>query len=61
MLKTEMRNPNTMHIDRCDTEEILRPGDCHYCPQGHSHSFINESDADLIFLGVVPEHNLAAE
>ena len=24
MLKTEMRNPNTMHIDRCDTEEILR-------------------------------------
>ena len=24
MLKTEMRNPNTMHIDRCGTEEILR-------------------------------------
>ena len=24
MQKTEMRNPNTMHIDRCDTTEILR-------------------------------------
>jgi len=23
MLKTEQRNPNTMHIDRCSTEEIL--------------------------------------
>ena len=44
-----------------DGEEILTAGDCHYCPQGHSHSFINNSDADLVFLGVVPEHNLAAE
>ena len=24
MLKTEMRNPNTMHFDRCTTEEMLR-------------------------------------
>ena len=40
-----------------DTEEILRPGVCHYCPQGHSHSFINEGDQDLVFYAVVPEHN----
>ena len=39
-----------------DTVEILSAGDCHYCPQGHSHSFINESEEDLVFLGVVPEH-----
>jgi len=39
-----------------DTEEILRPGVCHYCPQGHSHSFINEGDQDLVFYAVVPEH-----
>ncbi len=24
MWKTEMRNPNTMHLDRCETDEILR-------------------------------------
>ncbi len=39
-----------------DTKEILNPGDCHYCPMGHSHSFINESDEDLVFYAVVPEH-----
>ena len=42
-----------------DTEEILRPGDCHYCPQGHSHSFINEGGSDLVFYAVVPEHGAA--
>ena len=43
-----------------DGEEILTAGDIHYCPQGHSHSFIIESDAELIFLGVVPEHGVAS-
>ena len=42
-----------------DTEELLRPGDCHYCPQGHSHSFINEAAGDLVFYAVVPEHGAA--
>ena len=23
MLQTEQRNPNTMHIDKCSTQEIL--------------------------------------
>ena len=36
--------------------EILAPGDCHYCPMGHSHSLINDSDGDLTFFAVVPEH-----
>lgn len=39
-----------------DTVEVLKAGDCHYCPQGHSHSLQNTSDADLEFLAVVPEH-----
>ncbi len=39
-----------------DTKEILHAGDCHYCPMGHSHSFINEGSEDLIFYAVVPEH-----
>ncbi len=31
------------------------PGMCHYCPEGHTHSLINDSDADLEFFAVVPE------
>lgn len=40
--------------------EALAPGDCHYCPEGHEHSLINDSDADLIFVAVVPEHGAAS-
>ena len=29
-------------------------GDCHYCPKGHTHSLINNSDEDLVFFAVVP-------
>lgn len=38
-----------------DGEERLSAGMCHYCPKGHSHSFINDTDADLIFFAVVPQ------
>lgn len=38
-----------------DGEETLSAGDCHYCPKGHSHCLINDSDADLVFFAVVPE------
>ena len=34
--------------------EPLTAGDCHYCPKGHSHSLINDSDAMLEFFAVVP-------
>ena len=34
--------------------EIVSAGDCHYCPNGHSHSLINDSEDDLIFFAVVP-------
>ncbi len=30
-------------------------GVCHYCPKGHEHSLINDSEEDLIFIAVVPE------
>lgn len=36
-------------------EERLKAGDCHYCPKGHGHSLINDSEADLVFFAVVPE------
>ena len=38
-----------------DTEEKLSAGSCHYCPKGHSHSLINDSEDDLVFFAVVPE------
>ena len=36
-------------------EERLGPGDCHYCPKGHSHSLINDGAGDLVFFAVVPK------
>lgn len=39
-----------------DTEEQLLPGECHYCPKGHSHSLINAGSDMLVFFAVVPEH-----
>lgn len=40
-----------------DGEEFLKPGECHYCPMGHSHSLINNSSSEeLVFFAVVPEH-----
>lgn len=37
-----------------DTVEYVKVGECHYCPKGHSHSFINETNEDIIFFAVVP-------
>lgn len=34
----------------------LKAGDVHYCNMGSEHSLINDSDADLKFFAVVPEH-----
>lgn len=42
-----------------DTEERLTAGDGHYCPKGHAHSLINDSDKDLVFFAVVPEQQTA--
>ena len=36
--------------------ETVTAGQCHYCPMGHEHSLINDSDADLTFYAVVPKH-----
>lgn len=34
--------------------ETVGPGDCHYCPKGHSHSLINDSAGLLEFFAVIP-------
>ena len=36
--------------------ESVQAGSCHYCPEGHSHSLINDSQGDLVFVAVVPKH-----
>ena len=36
--------------------EPLSAGSCHYCPKGHAHSLINDSDGDLVFLAMIPNH-----
>ncbi len=41
----------------CDGEmERVEAGLCHYCPKGHAHSLINDSEEDLIFFAVIPVH-----
>ena len=40
--------------------ESLSAGSCHYCPAGHTHSLINDSQEDLTFCAVVPEHDSLA-
>ena len=38
-----------------DTESPVKSGMCHYCPEGHSHSLINNGTEDLVFYAVVPK------
>ena len=38
-----------------DTTEKALPGQCHYCPKGHTHSLINNGSEDVVFFAVVPE------
>ena len=37
-------------------EERLSPGSCHYCPEGHTHSLVNDGAEALRFFAVVPQH-----
>lgn len=40
----------------CDSiKEELKPGRCHVCPKGSSHSIVNTGDEDLVILTVVIE------
>ena len=36
-------------------EERVEAGNMHYCPENHSHSLVNDSDKDLVFVAVVPK------
>ena len=41
-----------LYDDGC---EPLAPGSCHYCPKGHAHSLVNDSEDRLEFFAVIPE------
>ena len=42
----------------CDgVYEPLAAGSCHYCPKGHAHSLINDSQGALTFFAVVPNQS----
>ena len=34
--------------------EPLGPGDCHFCPEGHEHTLVNDGTEPLSFFAVVP-------
>ena len=36
-------------------EETVEAGECHYCPKGHEHCFINKGKKNLVFFAVVPQ------
>ena len=45
------------HVLFEDKSLPLGPGSCHYCPEGFSHSLINDGDEELTFFAVVPTQN----
>lgn len=45
----------TFHYD--DTVEECHVGQVHYCPQDHSHYMENNTDHDVVYLAIVPEHH----
>ncbi len=44
----------TGKVEYDGSEEVVKAGQCHYCPKGHSHALINNSDGLLEFFAVVP-------
>ena len=33
----------------------IESGEAHYCPEGHEHSLINNSNDEMVFFAVVPQ------
>lgn len=45
----------TFHYD--GQEETVKEGQVHYCPEGHTHYMVNNTEADVTYLAIVPEHH----
>lgn len=37
--------------------ENVKPGQVHYCPEGHNHYMENNTAEDVAYLAIVPEHH----
>jgi len=60
-LHTHTTNSETIYIIRGKGKvlyegayETVETGDCHYCPKGHTHSLINDSDEPMEVFAVIP-------
>lgn len=42
-------------------EERIGANMCHYCPKGQEHTFINDSDENIVFFAVVAEQSTTHE
>ena len=49
----------TFHYD--GKVETVAEGQVHYCPEGHSHYMENNTNVDLQYLAIVPEHHIQSE
>ena len=38
-----------------EKQELIKSGECHYCPKGSSHSISNAGTSELVLFDVVPE------
>ena len=45
----------TYHYD--GRVEVVKAGQVHYCPKGHSHYFENLTDQNVVYLEIVAEHH----
>lgn len=43
------------HVIMDGVKEPICEGECHYCPKGHSHSLINDSDSDIELFAIVSQ------
>ena len=43
----------TAHVMLDGVEEVVRAGECHYCPKGSAHSVINLDDEPLVLFAMV--------
>lgn len=38
-------------------KETVTEGQVHYCPEGHTHYMVNDTDTDVSYLAIVPQHH----
>lgn len=43
------------HVIYDGESTAVKAGDIHYCPKGHAHTFINDSDSEVEIIAVVPQ------